>query len=275
MYDCKMQLSMGNDLVDLEDRDSRLEAIHPRFISRVFTPEEQKKILEQRDLKEQARLFWNFWACKEAAYKALKRLHPELAFLHRKFRNKDRYIYLGKISDAPKEKKYSKLICIDLSFSSYVNRIALYLPRIHGEQKKDQHFPVKIINKLRQDILQRENGAVYIWTYKLNEYPVSREANNIPIKGESLAAELLLKKAFYQLRHQCSFAYAQEHAWKSLKYEVIKKKRIPFLAVNGYVARYIISSSHHGNYISVAIWYLRSERDLMAATELNLYHFQL
>ncbi len=59
---------MGNDVVDLADRESHLEKLHERFLARVFTNKELAAIARSRT---RAATVWTLWAAKEAAYKAL------------------------------------------------------------------------------------------------------------------------------------------------------------------------------------------------------------
>ena len=66
-----MRFSIGNDIVDLSEIEPDL---HNRYISRVFTKLEQVKISQDPSK------LWLFWAAKEAAYKALKRIDPQLIF---------------------------------------------------------------------------------------------------------------------------------------------------------------------------------------------------
>jgi phosphopantetheinyl transferase (holo-ACP synthase) len=72
---------LGNDVVDLSDPET-LGARHPRFDARVFTDEERAALAEARDPE---RLRWSLWAAKEAAYKCLKKLAPEIAFSPSRF----------------------------------------------------------------------------------------------------------------------------------------------------------------------------------------------
>ncbi|MEN8180988.1 MAG: 4'-phosphopantetheinyl transferase superfamily protein [Myxococcota bacterium] len=73
---------LGNDVVDLEDPESRAEGLHPRFDHRVFTSEERAglagSLAPDRDR-------WVLWAAKEAAFKALRRLDPRVPFSPRRF----------------------------------------------------------------------------------------------------------------------------------------------------------------------------------------------
>jgi hypothetical protein len=73
---------IGNDVVDLEDEETRLRALHPRFVNRVFTSEEQERIAASRAPR---RALWALWAAKEASYKLLKKLDPATLFAHRAF----------------------------------------------------------------------------------------------------------------------------------------------------------------------------------------------
>ena len=77
-------ISIGNDIVDLNDFDSDLETYNRRYIQRVLSESEiatfninLELILEREKIKS---LFWRLWAAKEAAYKSLKRINSEYIF---------------------------------------------------------------------------------------------------------------------------------------------------------------------------------------------------
>jgi phosphopantetheine--protein transferase-like protein len=70
-------VSLGNDVVDLDDPEARLDGRHPRFDERVFTPRERAALAAS---PQRQRLHWALWAAKESAYKARKRLAPETFF---------------------------------------------------------------------------------------------------------------------------------------------------------------------------------------------------
>ena len=57
---------IGNDVVDLEDPDTRLETFRPRFEERVFDPAERRSIAKDADPHLRR---WAHWAAKEAGYK--------------------------------------------------------------------------------------------------------------------------------------------------------------------------------------------------------------
>jgi hypothetical protein len=75
------RVAVGNDVVDLGDPEARLDGLHPRFATRVFTAAE-RSLLEA--CADRQRLHWALWAAKESAYKALKQLEPTLAFSPRR-----------------------------------------------------------------------------------------------------------------------------------------------------------------------------------------------
>jgi len=60
---------IGNDVVDLEDADSRIAGHHPRFDARVFAPAERELIAADPDGD---RVRWLLWAAKESAYKTAR-----------------------------------------------------------------------------------------------------------------------------------------------------------------------------------------------------------
>jgi hypothetical protein len=72
---------LGNDVVDLEDPETRPETFRPRFDERVFDPVERRAIA--RDPRPHARR-WAHWAAKEAAYKLARRVDPRFVFSPRR-----------------------------------------------------------------------------------------------------------------------------------------------------------------------------------------------
>ena len=75
-------MSVGNDVVDLDDPDTRLDSLHPRWDERVFGAAE-RRALEASSSRHL--LHWALWAAKESAYKARKRLDPHTVFSPREF----------------------------------------------------------------------------------------------------------------------------------------------------------------------------------------------
>ncbi len=74
---------VGNDVVDLNDRDADPQTLHPRFDARVFGSEELDQL---RASARPVALRWRLWAAKEAAYKAVSKVDPGLVFSPSRFR---------------------------------------------------------------------------------------------------------------------------------------------------------------------------------------------
>ena len=68
---------LGNDVVDLEDPETRPETFRPRFDERVFDQTERRAISRDRD--EHARR-WTHWAAKESAYKLARQIDSKFVF---------------------------------------------------------------------------------------------------------------------------------------------------------------------------------------------------
>jgi phosphopantetheinyl transferase (holo-ACP synthase) len=73
---------VGNDVVDLGDRETLEGPTHPRFDARVFRPEE-RGLLRGSGAPDRTR--WMLWAAKEAAYKLARKLEPGTVFSPRRF----------------------------------------------------------------------------------------------------------------------------------------------------------------------------------------------
>ena len=75
-------MSIGNDVVDLADPETRLDGLHPRWDGRAFCAAERRALAAS---PSRHRLHWALWAAKESAYKARKRLDPHTVFSPREF----------------------------------------------------------------------------------------------------------------------------------------------------------------------------------------------
>ena len=73
---------VGNDIIDLGDPESALDALHPRFAQRVFSDEERQRIARSPD---PGATLWTLWAAKESAYKIEKKRDPAAIFSPRAF----------------------------------------------------------------------------------------------------------------------------------------------------------------------------------------------
>jgi len=75
-----MALLLGNDVVDLLDADTALPRIEP-FLNRVFCPSELSLLKHPGDTDA----IWSVWACKEAAFKALRSHDSGFIFSWKRF----------------------------------------------------------------------------------------------------------------------------------------------------------------------------------------------
>ena len=75
-------MPVGNDVVDLRHPLSQPDTIHPRFDSRVFSVSETALLAASKRVH---RTRWSLWAAKESAFKALRKLDPQVRFIPRDF----------------------------------------------------------------------------------------------------------------------------------------------------------------------------------------------
>jgi len=73
---------VGNDVVDLRDRDSDPVTLGARFDQRVFCDAERLRLAAS---PEPERERWRLWAAKEAAYKLARKLDPATVFSPSRF----------------------------------------------------------------------------------------------------------------------------------------------------------------------------------------------
>ena len=71
---------VGNDVVDLRDREAKPGTQSRRFDQRVFCAEERETLEDARDRR------WKLWAAKEAAYKVAVKQDPATIFSPSRFR---------------------------------------------------------------------------------------------------------------------------------------------------------------------------------------------
>jgi phosphopantetheinyl transferase (holo-ACP synthase) len=73
---------IGNDVVDLGESGVAGKERDRRFMERVFTPEERRRIL---DAAEPTLALWRAWSAKETAFKVASKLREGVVFAHRRF----------------------------------------------------------------------------------------------------------------------------------------------------------------------------------------------
>ncbi len=73
---------VGNDVVDLSVDGAAARWEDERFLGKVFTESEREVV---RRAAVPAVVLWSLWACKEAAYKVVRKLNPDAGFVPRRF----------------------------------------------------------------------------------------------------------------------------------------------------------------------------------------------
>ena len=73
---------VGNDVIDLGDREVIEGPTHPRFDQRVFAAAERALL---RSSRTPGLLRWTLWAAKEAAYKLARKRNSRVVFSPRRF----------------------------------------------------------------------------------------------------------------------------------------------------------------------------------------------
>lgn len=75
-------MRIGNDVVDLNDKQTAAAHLRPRFVARVCNAAECARVEAAAD---PAGLLWSLFAAKEAAFKAVSKQRPSIVFAHRQF----------------------------------------------------------------------------------------------------------------------------------------------------------------------------------------------
>jgi phosphopantetheine--protein transferase-like protein len=71
---------VGNDVVDLKEQANRYKSRDLRYLKKILTDAEIEFVTKAKNTDV---ALWSFWACKEAAYKVMKKSFPDSAFTPR------------------------------------------------------------------------------------------------------------------------------------------------------------------------------------------------
>ena len=74
---------IGNDVVDIAQAEKDSNWQRPRFLEKLFAPEEQQLIKNSEDA---FLMVWRLWSMKEAAYKLYTQIHPSRFYNPKAFR---------------------------------------------------------------------------------------------------------------------------------------------------------------------------------------------
>ena len=73
---------IGNDIVDIAQARNESNWQRPRFLEKLFTPQEQSLIY---DSENKTQIIWRLWSMKEAAYKLHTQLYPSRFYAPKRF----------------------------------------------------------------------------------------------------------------------------------------------------------------------------------------------
>lgn len=197
-------LTIGNDVVDLSADEP---ALHRRFTTRVFTDYERVRIGADRGK------LWLYWAAKEAAYKALKRNHPDLCFIPIRFE-------FDEIINVVKFGNYS-VYCKTIVTSNYV--------LVNCSNQRDVFL----------------SGALRSWVHEVGDADVGI-GGDIDMRSPSRVVRALALKNIAQRlgvsEAQLSIKSSSDAAMGS----------VPLLQLRGAQSEHLLSFSHHGRYVAAS-----------------------
>ena len=73
---------VGNDVVDLREPANAVKSRDSRFLKKILTDAEIEFV---RNAENPEAALWSLWACKETAYKVIKKSSPDIAFIPRRW----------------------------------------------------------------------------------------------------------------------------------------------------------------------------------------------
>jgi len=73
---------VGNDVVDLKEPANAGKSRDSRFLKKILTDAEIEFV---RNAENPEAALWSLWACKETAYKVIKKSSPDIAFIPRRW----------------------------------------------------------------------------------------------------------------------------------------------------------------------------------------------
>ena len=251
--------SIGNDIVDLNHSDADFNKIHPRFLKKILNKEESSYIESNSKgiYLPLNSVYWTYWAAKEAAYKALKRVLPNLSFSYKNFFfNYKLKKVLYKNYDLP---------CLINQQQNYVHVIAFLLSETFKpfQQRSDfkQYIQEKVYYKVchREDILKKTNSHLinqFIESTKDGQYNDSSLLRSILVKdlakifkwGSDKNISIIKQTHNIQNRNDVPPSRVQ------VERQVSEYEKIPYVIVNHKVQDILLSLSHHGNYLAYAFF---------------------
>jgi len=208
---------LGNDVVDLQDADSRPESYRPRFDERVYADPERRAIA--RDARPLVRR-WAHWAAKEAAFKLARQLDPGFVFAPKQ-------LVAGFEPPTPAAAAERRS----------VRRGRLVLPSVAGGAGLE--LELKSFETIeRVHVIALPAGT----DWDAVESAVELRANGSAAEDASLAVRRLARREV-----------GRSLALPEARLSIGRRGRIPILELDGRPTSLALSLSHHGRWIAYAM----------------------
>jgi phosphopantetheine--protein transferase-like protein len=236
-------VSLGNDIVDLNDPDSIRLSENKKFLNKVY---DESELVEVSQSPENIRhiYLWKLWAAKEAAYKAVKRLRRETVFSPKLFcyhpdRNivayKDITCRLEFLENSRYVHASAFILGDDESVSSEINRA----PSLFSQQKPTSGSIHDAKSNIQPQISDYDEIRKMI------------EEKNIPmIASYSPESALCRMFAAIEIGRQLDAANVR------LEKDSDSRSAIPRVWVDNVKTDHLVSTSHHGQFCAVLFYRL-------------------
>ena len=214
--------SLGNDIVDWTDPDTVHLAENNKFLNRVFNKAELDHCFKL-PVHQQYRFFWKLWAAKEAAYKAVRRVHEHSFFSPKLFE----YIPDSQVV------VYKELSC---SMQFYENNEYVYASAIIFDSDSTAHRNPEM----------NQWGKVQNWIGDYEEIHKLILDRKFPVM-DSYSRESSLCRTFAAMQIGQFLDSSEVRIVKDPK----SRSNIPEVWVNNEKTRHMVSTSHHGRFCAV------------------------
>ncbi len=238
---------VGNDIIDLGESLPSNKSQDPRFLRRVFTPNEQQLILVSSNPELQ---LWFFWAAKETAYKIISKIKTPPIFSHKLFQ-----VTIKSNVNLSESKQR-----LDIIYDNYIIQaigiwdknklhVAGYLNTKYSQSQTHETHGHGIDLALLE---QQTKTQLYCLTE--NDITYWSEQNNLDLHFSKTEQESINHTASATAKYKLKQDLAQKLGWDIKKLEVIrpslnKKMHPPFLLYHGKKTNIDISLSHHGEWV--------------------------
>jgi phosphopantetheine--protein transferase-like protein len=214
-----MKVFIGNDIVDLTNPDIENKHNKRRFIRRVLSSYEMG-LFESSENKKLT--LWTLWSGKEAAYKVLKKLIPDMVFAHSK-------------------------VIVDLDFSSMRGSV------IYNEYVISLRWTVSDEWVHCVAVLKGDEKSLGVFEYDVKELDLNTKLHTGFSKDESASIYSIESAGVRNLSKLLLGRYGLAQI-EIVRRPLLKKFAPPEIMESGSPLKYWdLSMSHDGKYISCAI----------------------